>query len=380
MRKLIACLFVLAWPASAGAVVVPKVGSCDPKLLLCGQQLNGSLTTSSCVAAGEYFDGYAFPSYQPQAVGIGVVSQGFDSEVAIGDFNDNVLAVGAAPSGQLASAVTYLFDPGIYLGIVTSQPTSASQTGNYTIFLECTGNGTLCSKDQATMCLVQNRFRVQVGWHNQFNDTYGFGDSVVRTDSSGFFTFSDPSNIELLVKVLDFGNGVFKVFYGELTDLQFQIAITDMTNPAAFTKTYTNSLGDCGGIDEDFLQGESDAVRQAARKSAGGCHPSKNTICLLNNRFEMTMTWQNQYNNTSGAGGAAPISDLTGAFYFTDPTDLEVVAKVIDFGNRVAVYYGTLSDLEYDLTVTDTASGTTKVYHNPAGNYCGGLDNSAFPP
>jgi hypothetical protein len=74
-----------------------------------------------------------------------------------------------------------------------------------------------------------------------------------------------------------------------------------------------------------------------------------------------------------------PISDLTGAFFFADPSDLEVVAKVIDFGDRIAVYYGTLSDLEYDLTVTDTESGVQKVYHNPAGTYCGGLDNTAFP-
>ncbi len=142
----------------------------------------------------------------------------------------------------------------------------------------------------------------------------------------------------------------------------------------------TNSPGDCGGIDEDFLNGESAAVKRDAAKATGGCRPGKDTICLLDNRFAMTMTWQNQYNNTAGTGGAVPISDLTGAFYFTDPSDLEVVAKVIDFGDRVAVYYGTLSDLEYDLTVTDTASGTAKVYHNPAGNYCGGLDNSAFPP
>ena len=30
--------------------------------------------------------------------------------------------------------------------------------------------------------------------------------------------------------------------------------------------------------------------------------------------------------------------------------------------------------------VTDTTTGAVKTYQNPAGRYCGGLDNSAFPP
>ena len=35
---------------------------------------------------------------------------------------------------------------------------------------------------------------------------------------------------------------------------------------------------------------------------------------------------------------------------------------------------------EYDVTVTDSASGSVKTYHNPAGTYCGGIDDTAFPP
>ncbi len=72
-----------------------------------------------------------------------------------------------------------------------------------------------------------------------------------------------------------------------------------------------------------------------------------------------------------GAGRLA--SDLTGAFFFTDPSNLELLAKVINLGDRVAVFYGALSDLDYTLTVTDTRSGQALTYHNPAGNLCGGL-------
>jgi hypothetical protein len=121
------------------------------------------------------------------------------------------------------------------------------------------------------------------------------------------------------------------VFYGELTDLQFSIAVTDMDDPLAFTQTYTNTAGDCGGIDQDFLANEANGTQATAGlKSSGACKPDSHTICLLDRRFAMTMAWHNQYNDTSGSGGAVPLSDITGAFFFTDASDLEVVAKVID--------------------------------------------------
>jgi len=53
---------------------------------------------------------------------------------------------------------------------------------------------------------------------------------------------------------------------------------------------------------------------------------------------------------------------------------------VIDLGDRVAVFYGALSDLDYTLTVTDTRTGQARTDHNPAGTSFGGLDNAGFPP
>jgi ELWxxDGT repeat protein len=37
-----------------------------------------------------------------------------------------------------------------------------------------------------------------------------------------------------------------------------------------------------------------------------------------------------------------------------------------------------LTDVEYTLTVTDTASGAVRAYHNPRGRLCGGADTGAF--
>jgi hypothetical protein len=68
------------------------------------------------------------------------------------------------------------------------------------------------------------------------------------------------------------------------------------------------------------------------------------------------------------------VSRLSGPFL-----NLDLMAKVIDHGTRVDFFWGTLSDLEYTLTVTDTRSGESRVYRNSAGTFCGGLDDSVFP-
>jgi hypothetical protein len=363
----------------AGEVLRSKANeTCQPNLILCGQSVQSTLTTSDCSVSGGFADGWFFPNYSRQAVGVAMSTQDFDPLMGLFDPAGNILAAAEAPAGDVASMGAFLESSGNFEILVSAQDTSVAKTGSYLLTLEC-GADSFCTPDTATMCLQQRRFRVQVAWHNQFNNTYGFGRAIARTDSAGFFSFGDPNNIELLVKLLDFGNGTFKVFYGELTDLQFSVAISDMNDPLAFTKTYSNSPGDCGGIDQDFLQGEEANVASAEAGAKNACTPNENTICLLNRRFAMTMTWHNQFNNTSGAGGAVPVSDLTGAFFFTDKSDLELVAKVIDFGDRIAVFYGSLSNLEYDLTVTDTSTGVQKTYNNPPGQYCGGLDNTAFP-
>jgi hypothetical protein len=54
------------------------------------------------------------------------------------------------------------------------------------------------------------------------------------------------------------------------------------------------------------------------------------------------------------------------------------MTKIIGQGGRIDFFYGTLSDLEYTITATDTQTGTVKTYRNNAGRYCGGLAVDAF--
>ena len=59
----------------------------------------------------------------------------------------------------------------------------------------------------------------------------------------------------------------------------------------------------------------------------------------------------------------------------------ELVVKIIDgrgLTGKFWFFYGALSDVEYDIRVTDTTNEATRVYHNPAGNLCGRGDVNAF--
>lgn len=242
-----------------------------------------------------------------------------------------------------------------------------------------------------TLCLQNGRFRVTATWENQFNGTSGVARVPRRSpvlpssfhNLSGFFYFQDPNNIELIVKVLDFGD-VVKVFYSQLTNLRFTLTVTDTVS--ARTKTYRNTAGDCGGFDDaGFPSSAVSTLLKAGtprprvgRAVRGTCRADADTLCLLNNRFAVEMSWRNQFNGSEGAGIPTRLSDLTGAFAFTDRANLETLIKILEFPDRFLVLYGALSNLEYTFTLRDTVTGRTETYQNPAGRYCGGLDNSAF--
>jgi hypothetical protein len=102
--------------------------------------------------------------------------------------------------------------------------------------------------------------------------------------------------------------------------------------------------------------------------------------------FNVTLTATNQHNgNAVGAGVALPQTDILGYFSLpsltANPSNPEVIVKVLDargVDGHFWVFYGHLTDLIYDLTVTENATGRTKTYHKDAGNQAGGFDTTFF--
>ncbi|MFL6198896.1 MAG: choice-of-anchor Q domain-containing protein [Thermoanaerobaculia bacterium] len=103
--------------------------------------------------------------------------------------------------------------------------------------VEVTGQ---CITGGPALCLNRSRFQVQVTWTTATG--IGAGQASQLTDESGFFTFFDPSNVELTVKVLNGCNlgGHYWVFLSGLTNVGVQVTVTDTQTGA--TKTYNNPL------------------------------------------------------------------------------------------------------------------------------------------
>jgi virginiamycin B lyase len=104
-------------------------------------------------------------------------------------------------------------------------------------------------------------------------------------------------------------------------------------------------------------------------------------LCL-GDRFCAQVTWQSSSQGGGPASGIAyPITLNTGAFWFLSSDNLEIVIKVLDgrgVNGHFWLFYGSMTDVEFTLTVTDTQTGTQKIYTNQQGQLVSVADTSAF--
>ncbi|MEM8963478.1 MAG: hypothetical protein AAGD38_18490 [Acidobacteriota bacterium] len=97
-------------------------------------------------------------------------------------------------------------------------------------------------------------------------------------------------------------------------------------------------------------------------------------------RFEISVDWRD-FDGDEGTGTAVPITDDTGAFWYFDAANFELMIKVLDgrpINGRWWVFYGSLSNVEYTITVRDLDTGAERIYFNPLGTYGSRGDTNAF--
>jgi hypothetical protein len=123
-------------------------------------------------------------------------------------------------------------------------------------------------------------------------------------------------------------------------------------------------------------------ARIVERGAPPACATSDTALCLQGGRFRVEVTWTD-FKGNSGAGHAVPLSSDSGYFWFFNLENVELGLKVLDgraVNGRYWVFYGALSNVEYTVLVTDTATGALRAYRNPSRVFASVGDTGAFVP
>ncbi|HKI02915.1 MAG TPA: ELWxxDGT repeat protein [Thermoanaerobaculia bacterium] len=252
-----------------------------------------------------------------------------------------------------------------------------------------------CAPSDTSLCLSGGRFRVEALWLDP-QGRFQPGRAVGLTPDTGYFWFFSPANVEAVVKVLDARgvNGHQWVFYGALSNVEYALTVTDIQT--GLTRRYFNPQGKFASVGDNHAFGPLGAfkrhqpaspeaapllVREGFEPAAatGTCVPAPRRLCLTGGRFAVEARWKLPDRN--GAGTAGGITGDTGYFWFFNAANIEAVVKVLDataVNGHFWVFYGGLSNVEYELTVTDTMTGRTKTYKNPRGRFASAGDTTAF--
>lgn len=272
-----------------------------------------------------------------------------------------------------------------------------------------------CTTSATNLCLSGGRFQVGVTFTTS-QGQQGLAQAVSLTSDTGYFSFFDASNVEIVVKVLDACalNQRVWVFASGLTNVATVITVTDTltglsqtyANPqdrpfppiqdtTAFATCFTGnspslaaprqtaalapitareiaSLLEGGGGDPTFATRAGTAVLAAstaavpAEGASAVCIADTQTLCLSGNRYQVRTSWQTSTGQT-GNGNAVRLTNDTGYFWFFSAANVEMVVKVLNacaLNQRYWVFAGGLTNVRVITTVTDTQTGAVQTYTN----------------
>ncbi|MCH9646611.1 MAG: hypothetical protein K0U98_00150 [Deltaproteobacteria bacterium] len=268
-----------------------------------------------------------------------------------------------------------------------------------------------CPSGGQTLCLDDGRFHATLVWADPWSPPIGgnaFASLHPTADNAGFFYFdqSNSQNLEVGVKVLEGTNGHYWVYHGAMTTFDYTLTVVDTQTGAQ--KVYTKTGFDpCGGADDHAFPlsslggtpigstslGSSSATSMAVAprgvgtggsggtSSLGSCSPGSEHLCLLGGRFKVEVLQPATPTGLPEPQPATPVSDLSGAFHFFSPDNPEVFIKMLDPAPSIPwfwVFYGSMTDTDYEVRFTDTVTGAVRTY-SPSAGLCGGADTGAFP-
>src|SRR5262249_45590628 len=151
-------------------------------------------------------------------------------------------------------------------------------------------------------------------------------------------------------------NGAFWVFYSTLTDVAFDLVVTDTWTGQS--RTYSKpqsrmaSFADLHAFPaagastaSSVLPGVLSALLETA-ETGDGCVPAPDALCL-DGRFRVGVQFTDPRNGVRSAAVAVPLTGASGSFWFFGPENLELLVKIVDgrpVNDRFWFFHGGLSD------------------------------------
>ncbi len=257
-----------------------------------------------------------------------------------------------------------------------------------------------CRGGPDRLCLIGSKYELTVTGRHPQSGAPITGHAIAEGDRFGYFSFpdvtGDPGFPEIFVKMADateagppYG-GASWVFHSALTDLDYTLTVRETatgrvrTYVAADTAPLTCGSADTSAFIRDCGVRESAVSISTTRLAAAG-----GELSLLGGRFRATLRATDPRTGRVGDGAAIARADGFGYFslpsFTGDASFPEVFVKMVDGraqpGNSFWVFHTGLTDLEYTLTVIDTATGSVRSYTRaPSGatRLCGAADTLAF--
>jgi chitodextrinase len=247
-----------------------------------------------------------------------------------------------------------------------------------------------CSSDPDTICLQGNRFAVSLDWISPSGQRRK-AHPLRLTDDSVTFWFQNPANTEVLVKVHNAcalpGQPAYWVFAAGLTNVNTELRVRDTRT--ARSRFYENPQGrpfqpiqDTDAFETCGIGSLAEAATTPAplppvlwapaelAAPATNCTTDSTRLCLRGGRFKVETFWRAS-DGRSGTGTAVKLGDQSGYFWFFNPANVEVLAKVHDAcalsPARYWVFGAGLTNVEVKLRITDLLRNQVREYVNPLG-------------
>jgi len=289
------------------------------------------------------------------------------------------------PSGLIGLAVAPGMPPTLYAATQRDVP------GGELFRLTLAPPGGLCVSSRTALCLNRGRFRVEASFNARNIGADGDAPTIPLTDEAGGFWFFSPQNVEVVVKVVDGTsfNGRFWVFAAGLSNVEYTLTVTDTAegsvntyfNPSGRLESLADAAAFPSGLAAASTTSTPAATTDLERSASGPCEPGSSALCLNGGRFRVAAAFRVPSQSQSETAMAVPLTTDTGYFWFFSAGNIELVVKVLDgreVNGKFWVFYGRLTDVESTITVTDTLTGLSKTYFNPAGSVVSEADTSAF--